>query len=439
MITLSQVPKEMQYLFTTKADAAGLETGFVQRSCKLNGSCFTQTLVFSLLENPDATYTQMSQTAGVLGASITRQAIEQRFTPEAAETLKVVLDAAASTVIFADPQTLPLLEKFNGVYLQDSSWITLPDTLHETWEGGSKKNKPNTAAVKLHLRFDIATGTFEHFQLTNGITADSTIEKQIAMLPSGSLRLTDLGYYSLDTFQTLSDAGVLWISRYKVNCLLYDEIGEPFYLLKWLQKGSDNFKEEQIFIGKNKRLKARIVAQKLSETETQQRIRDIKHRAKRKHTKPSPERLQFARWNIYITNIGVDQLTAEQICAVARTRWQVELMYKCFKSIGKVDTSRSDKPYRILCELYAKLIVAIIRHWIMLAVGWKCLKHSLTKTAELITTYARTLAIGFRRSIMSLRQTFDEIKRAFQNGCYIERRANRDTTLEYLENAAKTH
>ncbi|RKU13788.1 hypothetical protein C6501_09125 [Candidatus Poribacteria bacterium] len=114
-------------------------------------------------------------------------------------------------------------------------------------------------------------------------------------------------------------------------------------------------------------------------------------------------------------------------------------MYKCFKSIGKVDTSRSDKPYRILCELYAKLIVAIIRHWIMLAVGWQCLKHSLTKTAELITTYARTLAIGFRRSIMALRQTFDEIKRAFQNACYIERRANRDTTLEYLENAAKTH
>ncbi|MDE0087558.1 MAG: hypothetical protein OXU23_17685 [Candidatus Poribacteria bacterium] len=185
MITLLQVPKEMQYLFTTKADAAGLETGFVQRGCKLNGSCFTQMLVFSLLENPDATYTQMSQTAGVLGASITRQAIEQRFTPEAAKTLKVVLDAAASTVIFTDPQTLPLLEKFNGVYLQDSSWITLPDTLHETWEGGNKKNKPNTTTAKLHLRFDIATGTFEHFQLTNGITADSTIEKQIAMLPSG--------------------------------------------------------------------------------------------------------------------------------------------------------------------------------------------------------------------------------------------------------------
>ncbi len=35
MITLSQVPKEMQYLFTSKVDAAGLETGFVQIRAKM--------------------------------------------------------------------------------------------------------------------------------------------------------------------------------------------------------------------------------------------------------------------------------------------------------------------------------------------------------------------------------------------------------------------
>ena len=439
MNTLPQVPDKMQQVLSTVADAAALNTGFVKRSRKLIGSRFVQILVFTWLENPDATYTELAQTAGALGTPITRQAIEQRFTPEAAETLKTILDAAASTVISADPQTLPLLEQFNGIYLQDSSWITLPETLHETWEGGSKKNKPNTASVKLHLRFDIATGTFEHFQLTNGITADSTIEKQIETLPQGSLRLADLGYFSLDTFKKLFDADVFWITRYKVNCSLYDETGEPFCLRKWLKNGSDNFKDKPIFMGKNKRLKARLVVQKLSETETQQRCKDIKHRAKRKHKKPSPARLQLARWNIYITNIGVDQLTAEQICAVARTRWQIELMYKCFKSIGKVDTSRSDKPYRILCEVYAKLIVAIIRHWVMLVIGWRCLQHSLSKTAELITTYARTLTISFRKSIMVLRQTFEEIKQAFRNGCYIERRAGRDTTLEHLENATRIH
>ncbi len=152
MNTLPQVPDKMQQVLSTVADAAALNTGFVKRSRKLIGSRFVQILVFTWLENPDATYTELAQTAGALGTPITRQAIEQRFTPEAAETLKATLDVAAVEVISADPQTLPLLEHFNGVYLQDSSWITLPDGLHDTWEGGRKKNHPNKAAVKLHLR-----------------------------------------------------------------------------------------------------------------------------------------------------------------------------------------------------------------------------------------------------------------------------------------------
>ena len=186
MQTLTQVPDKMQQILTTTPDAAARDAGFVIRSRKLTGGRFVETLVFSWLANPDATYTELAQTAGALGTPISRQAIEQRFTPEAAETLKATLEAAALEVRTADPQVLPLLKHFNGVFVQDSTWITLPDALHETWEGGRKKNHPNKSAVKLHLRFDVATGTFEHFQLTNGITADSTAEKQMEMLPPGS-------------------------------------------------------------------------------------------------------------------------------------------------------------------------------------------------------------------------------------------------------------
>lgn len=439
MNTLSQVPEKMQQILTTTADDAAHNSGFTKRNRKLTGSQFVQTLFFTWFQNPDATYTHFTHTSASLGTPITRQAIEQRFTPEAANTLKSVFDAAASEVISADPQVLPHLEQFNGVYIQDSSWITLPDALHDTWEGARIKDYPNKSAVKLHLRFDVSTGTFEHFQLTNGITADSTVEKQISRLPEGSLRLADLGYFSLQAFQKLSDESVFWISRLKVDCSLFDNKDKPLCLPKWLKSQTGNTLETQITIGKKMRVKARLVAQRLSEQETQKRRRDIKQRAKRKWTQPSQARLQLAGWNIYITNIGSDRLSTEQVCAIARIRWQIELMYKSFKSIGKVDTSRSEKPDRVLCEMYAKLIIAIIRYWVMLVVGWRCLRHSLSKTVELITTYAQTITISFRKSTIFLREVFDEIKRAFQNGCYIERRADRKTTLEYLEDAAKNH
>ena len=439
MYTLSQVPHKMQQVLTTTADEAAHHHGFVKRSRKLTGGLFVETLVFTWLANPEATYTELAQTATALGTPITRQAIEQRFTPEAAATLKTTLEAAVAEVISTDPQTLPLLKQFNGVYLQDSTWISLPDELADTWKGGRQKNNTNKAAVKLQLRFDVTTGTFEHFQLTDGATQDCAAEKQMPMLTPGSLRLADRGYFSLDILGKLADAGVFWITQLKVDCALFDDAATPFCLLKWLKTQTTHTCETQVAVGKTKRLQARLVAQKLSEQETQKRIKEIKHRAKKKHYTPSKRRLQLARWNIYITNIKAEQLSVEQVVAITRIRWQIELMFKCFKSIGKIDTSRSNKPERVLSEMYAKLIVAIIRHWVMLVIGWRCLKHSLMKTAKLITTYARTLTISYSRSLKSIRQTFDEIKRVFQNQCYIEKRANKKTTLEHLKNAAKNH
>ena len=84
MQTLPQVPDKMQQILTTTADRAAIDSDFVIRSRKLTGGRFVETLVFSWF----ATYTELAQTAGALGTPITRQAIEQRFTPEAAATFQ---------------------------------------------------------------------------------------------------------------------------------------------------------------------------------------------------------------------------------------------------------------------------------------------------------------------------------------------------------------
>ena len=81
------------------------------------------------------------------------------------------------------------------------TWVSLPDKLHETWKGHPKKNHPHKAALKLHLRFDVLTGGFQHFQLTDGMTADSTAAKASEPLPPGSLRLADLAIFRLMPFE----------------------------------------------------------------------------------------------------------------------------------------------------------------------------------------------------------------------------------------------
>ena len=436
MSILTQVCEKMREVLQTTADEAARQCGCVRRKRKLTGSTLVETLVFGWLETPDASYANLAQTAHALGIHITRQGIEQRMTPETAETLKATLEATAIQVLASQRQKLPLLNEFSGVYVQDSTWIALPDELHSVWKGPRCRTQEQKASLKLQLRFDVLTGKFEHFQLTDAITADSKAEKEFQTLPPGSLRLADLGYFSLDTLEALTQADVFWITRLKVCCQLFDEQGEQMCLQKRLTAETLDVVALNCFIGTAKRLRSRLVALRLCEEQTKKRRRDIRRQAKRRGLSPSKKRLCLAAWNIYITNIGADRLTPEQIAAVAGIRWQVELMFKCFKSVGKVHTSRSSKPYRILCEVYAKLIAQLIRHWIMLATGWRCLRYNIIETAKLITLHARALTMSFRKSKQALHQTFGDIKRTLQHSDGGRAWAGKQTTLRRLQDAA---
>ena len=54
-------------MFTTVADQAARETGFVQRHSKLSGARFVQALTFGWLGQPDASLGQLAQMAATLG------------------------------------------------------------------------------------------------------------------------------------------------------------------------------------------------------------------------------------------------------------------------------------------------------------------------------------------------------------------------------------
>jgi len=125
----------MQTVLTNIADKIARETGFVKRLRKLSGSKFVQTLVFGWLSNPSATLEELAQTSATLGVNITPQALDKRFTEKAADCLKQVLESTVETVITVDSQVLPIMQRFNGVYIQDSSTIVLPDELSSIWTG----------------------------------------------------------------------------------------------------------------------------------------------------------------------------------------------------------------------------------------------------------------------------------------------------------------
>ena len=441
MSILRQVPEKMQTILQTVPDEAAVGAGLVKRKRKLTGSALTQILVLGWLENPDASYQQLTETAAMLGIEVRRQALEQRLTQEATEMLKITLQKSITEMlegVSSQRQVLPLLQQFTGIYLQDSTWIRLPDELHEISKGHPKKNHPNKAALKLHLCFDVLTGGFQHFQLTDGMTADSTAMKTAPPLPQGSLRLADLAYFSLDALQKLTENGIYWISRLKANSYLADDDGERLDLENMLSAEAENtFIHKSIRIGKTKQLQVYLVAERLSEAEMNKRRRSIGYRAKRKAQTPSKTLLRLAGWNLYITNIEPHRLTPKQISAVVGIRWQIELIFKSFKSLSKIHVSRSRKPYRILSEIYAKLIAVLMQHAIMTGAGYRPIQQSFIKTAKHIAGYARLITSSFHQSKTALRKTLKAIKQAFDDGGAFQKSTGKNTTFRKLQEATE--
>ena len=56
-------------------------------------------------------------------------------------------------------------------------------------------------------------------------------------------------------------------------------------------------------------------------------------------------------WTLFVTNVPRNRLTLSEALVLGRTRWQIELLFRLWKSHGRFDESRSTKPWRILCEV----------------------------------------------------------------------------------------
>ena len=94
----------------------------------------------------------------------------------------------------------------------------------------------------------------------------------------------------------------------------------------------------------------------------------------------------------------------------------MELLYKLWKSEGLVDEWRTQNPWRVLCELYAKLLGLLLQHWLIVLFARSDPRRSLVKLAQVVRATGWLLmdALAGHRSVRSALQT---IRRRMRGTC----------------------
>lgn len=427
MTTVPQLTSALQGLFTTTAERLARRSGFVQRRSKLSGALFAQTLVFGWLADPQISLCGLCQVAAARGVAIRAQSLDERFTEAAAVFLEELLTRAGQTVIAADPVAIPLLQRFSAVVLLDSSTISLPAALAPWWPGCT----PGTAALKLHVRYDLCRGQLGGLVVREGRLSDHKTALQRAPLPRGALRLSDLGFFALEVFAQMSEQGVYWLSRLAAGTALYTADGRRWDVLALLDHQGTPTLDLDVRLGVDQRLPARLLAARVPPQVAQQRRRRLRAEAKRRGRTPSAHQLACCDWTLLVTSVPATLLSLREALVLARARWQVELLFKLWKSHGHIDESRSGKPWRLLCEVFAKLLAMVVQHWLLLTSCWQVPARSLTKAAQTVRQHALHLASSFACPTLLCR-ALAIVQRCIASGCRLNPRHTAPNTYQLL-------
>ncbi len=432
MSTLTQVADSMQSTLGPTAEQIARATGWVQRRSKLSGAQWVQTLTFGWQANPDASLGQLAQTAATLGVPITEQGLDARFTPAGAQCLAQVLQTALTPVVAADPVALPLFQRFTAVYLLDSTQVQLPGELAALWPGNGAYHVPaeRSAALKVQLGLEFLTGRLQGPFLQPGRAGDRSSPAQRMAVTAGALRIADLGYFDLDTLQAWSDGQGFWLTRRMAGTVLYDAHGSPLNLKRFLRQQRADVVECPVQLGQTHRLMARLLAVRVSPEVVARRRRQLKEAARKRQTPVSPERWALAGWTIYVTNVPPERLSLREAWVLMRVRWQMELLFKLWKQHGHLDTSRSHKPWRILCEVYAKLLGLLLQHWLLLLGAWDHPDRSWVKAAQTLRQHAWHLAARFPQGTVALREALAVLQRCLSVGCRVNKRRKHPSAFQ---------
>jgi Transposase DDE domain len=232
---------------------------------------------------------------------------------------------------------------------------------------GSCVSKPGSKGTdwRVHAVYDLGSGGFSHFELTDKHGAEAL--DRGAAIP-GEIRLGDRNYSNAKGLRryvdSVSSGGTAdYVVRLRWSSLrLRDAEGRKFDLAAHLRDMPADQRTDDLTVsieGAGAPMSTRIVILRKSEEAARAARERLLRQARNKGKIPDPRSLLAAEFVVLATSLPAGTYPADEIFAMYRLRWQIELAFKRLKSLLNLDRlpARTDKGAR--SWIYAHLILAI--------------------------------------------------------------------------------
>ena len=288
--------------------------------------------------------------------------------------------------------------EFRRIILQDGSSFAIHDGLREVFPGRFKTVKP--AAVELHTTMDLLCDAPTTVVLTPDTTNEQTFLPEPATL-TGSLLLADRGYIDLHYLRRVQDKGGFWLIRAKagMNPQILEAFREDGKRLRSLRNKS----LQTIHAKLPKRQRVELVVQW-----------QVDGRPLRLRMIVSWNRRQKA-FCYLLTNLPAPRYTLEMICRAYKWRWQVELLFKEWKSYANLHAFDTENP-------------TLVEGLIWTAIAAAALKRFLAHMTQLLVE----VPMSTRKVAMCAMYVLGDVVEALKSGDVAELYAALEVAITYL-------
>lgn len=340
-----------------------IKTKFLKKDSKFSPEKFISLCVFSDNHICESSLEELSTWLRVNeNLLITKQGINTRFNNESVEFLKSLF----SSLMMAQSKLLSRNERrlkstFNSIDICDATSYKVHKKLKDHYTGNG-----TDAVVKIQFEYDLLSGEFGSCKVVDSGESDfAYIPKLENNIGKNDLKLKDLGYFKVRHLENIDKAEAFYISRVKPTTAIYEKINKKYSRIDLIEYSS-SLKEgkpveiPEVYLGAKEKFKSRLIVTKLTKQDKNQKLANLTKNCKRKGREVSKLSVESASINVYATNVPAHMLSTEIIHEIYSLRWQIEIMFKIWKSVFHIHLSKAVKIERFNCHLYGKLISLLL-------------------------------------------------------------------------------